>query len=96
MPKSWFVYIITNYQNTVLYTGVTNDLQRRVWVHKQGINDGSFSSRYKLYKLVWFEEFSSPATAIEIEKKIKGWRREKKIDLIRATNPNFLDLTAFR
>lgn len=95
MPKSWFVYIITNYKNTVLYIGITNDLKRRIWEHKTGIVKSSFSKKYRLYKLIWFEEFNTPIEAIEAEKKIKGWRREKKIILIKAKNPNFQDLLTF-
>ena len=96
MSKSWFVYIITNYKNTVLYTGVTNDLIRRIWEHKTGIIKNSFSKKYRLYKLIWFEEFNTPQEAIEAEKKIKGWRREKKISLIKEKNPNFQDLFTLR
>ena len=96
MPKNWFVYIITNYKNTVLYTGITNNLQRRIWEHKTGLIKSSFSKKYHLYKLVWFEEFNTPREAIEAEKKIKGWKREKKIKLIKGKNPNFQDLFTLR
>lgn len=92
MDKVWYVYIISNYKNTVFYTGITNNLKRRIWEHKKGIVKNSFSSKYKLYKLLWFEEFNDPNKAIEIEKKIKGWRREKKLELIKKMNPNFQDL----
>ena len=92
MKKTWFVYIITNYTNSVLYTGITNDLQRRVYEHKAGTIKNSFSKRYKLYKLIWFQVFDSPEIAIEMEKRIKGWRREKKLTLISENNPNFQDL----
>jgi len=96
VAKQWFVYILTNYRNTVLYTGITNNLQKRVWEHKRGSAPGSFSKRYRLYKLVWFEKFDSPQEAIAIEKKIKGWRREKKLDLIENKNLNFKDLSTLR
>ena len=89
--RSWFVYIITNYNNTVLYTGVTNNVQRRIREHRTGINN-SFSKRYRLYKLIWFQEFSSPEEAIAVEKKIKGWKREKKLNLIKKLNPSFRNL----
>jgi len=91
--KKYFVYILTNYANTVLYTGITNDWQRRVLEHKQGFAINSFCKRYKLYKLVWIQEFNNPIEAISAEKKIKDMRRSKKIDLIKQLNPLFKDLT---
>jgi len=90
--KSYYVYIITNYTNSVLYIGITNDIVRRVYQHKTGAAKSSFSKRYKLYKLVWFEEFGSVTDAIASEKAIKKWRREKKIALIKSINSNFRDL----
>jgi len=96
MQKHWFVYILTNYKNSVLYTGITNNLQKRVWEHKTGLIKNSFSKRYNLYKLVWLEEFNSPLQAIEIEKKIKGWKRERKIRLIQSKNSGFRDLFTLR
>lgn len=96
MNKSWFVYIITNYKNTVFYTGITNNLQRRIYEHKKGIVDNSFSKKYRLYKLVWFEEFNSPDQAIIFEKKIKDMRREKKLKLIKSKNQKFVDLFTLR
>ncbi|MFA6531588.1 MAG: GIY-YIG nuclease family protein [Patescibacteria group bacterium] len=92
MQKRWWVYIITNHTDAVLYTGITNDLDRRVFEHKNGLIKNSFSKRYKLYKLVWFQEFNSPAEAIAAEKKVKGWTREKKIALIEQDNANRADL----
>lgn len=92
MRKSWFVYIITNYTNSVLYTGITNNLTRRLWEHKNGVNVTSFSKKYKLFKVVWFEQFPSPLSAIEVEKKIKGWTRQKKLNLIKTSNPDFKNL----
>lgn len=96
MQKAWYVYIITNYTNSVFYTGVTNNLEKRIYEHKQGFIKNSFSSRYKLYKLVWFEEFSTPIEAIEAEKKVKDFRREKKLNLIKTMNPQFRDLNTLR
>jgi len=96
VAKQWFVYILTNCKNTVLYTGITNNLQRRIWEHKKGLGSHSFSKKYHLYKLIWFEEFDSPQKAIEIEKKIKGWRREKKLKLIKNKNPKFQNLSTLR
>ena len=91
MSNSWYVYILTNYTNTVLYIGVTNNLERRLKEHIRYKGD-SFVKRYRLYKLVWVEEFCSPSQAIEIEKKIKGWIREKKLNLIRQKNPYMKNL----
>ena len=77
MSNNYYVYIITNYENTVLYTGITNDLQKRIEEHKINVSNNAFSNKYRLYKLVWFEEFNSPDEAILIEKRIKGWIRKK-------------------
>ena len=96
MNKKWFVYIITNYKNTVFYTGITNNLQKRIHEHKTGINKNSFSKKYKLYKLIWFEEFNSPEEAIIVEKKVKDMRREKKLKLIKEFNPKLNDFSALR
>ena len=90
--KVYSTYILTNYTNTVLYTGVTNDLHRRVYEHKRGYDKHSFAHKYHCYKLVWFENFRNITDAIEAEKKIKGWTRVKKINLIKKTNPLFKDL----
>lgn len=92
MIKRWFVYIITNYKNTVFYTGITNDLQRRVYEHKRGFTEKSFACRYRLYKLIWFEEFLTPEEAIGAEKRVKDFSRVKKIILIKRMNPLFKDL----
>ncbi|MBI4225607.1 GIY-YIG nuclease family protein [Candidatus Roizmanbacteria bacterium] len=96
MRKSYFVYIITNYNNTVFYTGMTDDLKERIYQHKIGIVRNSFSKRYRLYKLVWFEEFRDPQETIIIEKKVKDMRREKKLELIRKKNPKLKDLFTLR
>ena len=92
--NSYFVYIITNYTNSVYYTGVTNDLERRIYEHKHGVVKSSFSKKYRLYKLLWFEEFSDINDAIENEKRVKKWSRQKKLDLISTINPNVTDLAA--
>lgn len=91
MPRILFVYILTNKANTVLYTGVTNDLERRIAEHRAG-NNRSFASRYNLNKLVYFEEVEGPSEAIEREKQIKGGSRQKKLDLINGLNPAWADL----
>lgn len=90
MKKSYYVYIATNFHNTVLYTGITNDLERRMYEHTNKIIYG-FTSKYNVNKLVWYEEFSSPREAIAAEKQIKGWRREKNPVLIKKSNPDFVD-----
>lgn len=92
MNKEYFVYILTNHTNSVFYTGITNNLERRVWEHKNSVNIDSFTSKYKIYKLVWFESFSSPKEAIEIEKRVKDMRREKKLSLIKKKNPYLIEL----
>jgi len=96
LNRRFWVYIITNYTNTVLYTGMTNNLQRRLSEHKAGINPKSFSKQYRLYKLIWFQEFSSRLEAARVEKKIKGWIRAKKIALIKESNPGFRDMSTLR
>jgi putative endonuclease len=89
--KKYYVYIITNKINTVFYTGVTNDLNRRIYEHQEKLISG-FTSKYNINKLIYFQEFSTPVEAIEAEKKIKGWTRDKKINLIKSINPAFIDL----
>ncbi len=91
MGKSYYVYIATNNRNTVFYTGITNDLSRRIFEHKNKLVKG-FTSQYNITKLVYYEVFNSPEEAIVAEKKIKGWIRKKKIDLIKNINPEFRDL----
>ena len=90
--KSYYVYIITNYKNTVLYPGVTNKLFRRMNEHKNKSIKG-FASRYSCKKLVWFEETNDIHAAIETEKKIKAGYRQKKVDLINGMNPEWVDLS---
>jgi putative endonuclease len=91
MDKLYCVYIITNKNNTVLYTGVTNDLKRRVYEHKEKLVKG-FTSKYNLYKLVFYEVTEDIDSAISREKKIKGGSRQRKIDLINDMNPEWKDL----
>ena len=92
MTKEYYVYIMTNNSRT-LYTGVTGDLERRIWQHKQG-KGSEFTSRYKISKLVYFESCSDVMEAITREKQIKGWLRGKKVALIESLNPYWLDLAA--
>lgn len=88
-----YTYIITNHVNSVFYIGVTNNLERRISEHKTETFNNSFSKRYRLYKLIWFQEFNNPLEAITAEKKIKGWKRNRKIELIKEINPKYNDLT---
>jgi putative endonuclease len=92
MQKTYYVYIATNRRNTVLYTGVTSNLSGRMWQHKNKVVKG-FTEKYNIDKLVFYETFSNPQDAIVAEKKIKGWVRKKKIDLIKKENPDFRDLS---
>jgi putative endonuclease len=92
VKKQWYVYILTNNSST-LYVGVTNDLERRVYEHKQKLVPG-FTSQYNVSQLVYYEVYDRPIDAIEREKQLKNWRREKKVALIRAENPRWLDLAA--
>ena len=88
----YYVYILTNKNHTVLYTGVTNDLIRRVYEHKNHLDLNSFTAKYKVMKLVYFEETSDVTAAIEREKQIKSWSRNRKTDLIFEKNPHWVDL----
>jgi putative endonuclease len=88
----YYIYIMTNTFNTVLYTGVTNELKRRVNEHKMKLNPGSFTSIYNIHKLVYFEEFMYVQDAIAREKQIKAGSRKKKIELINKSNKDWDDL----
>ncbi len=91
--KEYHVYIITNKTYSVLYIGVTNNLERRMYEHKNKLVPG-FSKKYNLCKLVYCDAFYDIASAVEAEKKIKGWKRSKKEELIESINPNWIDLSA--
>ena len=88
----YFVYILSNFTNSTIYTGVTNDLVRRVYEHRHDIDPKSFSARYKTHKLVYFEDTPDVRAAIEREKQIKSWSRAKKNQLIEGKNPTWQDL----
>ena len=91
-PKQFYVYIMTNRPGSaVLYIGITGDLVRRVWQHKNKVIPG-FTQRYNLTRLVFYETFFYPDAAIAREKEIKGWRRENKLRLIESLNPRWEDL----
>ena len=87
----YYVYIITNKMNTVVYIGVTGNLERRLYEHKHKLLEG-FSSKYNLYKLVYFETTTDINSAISREKELKGWTRKKKNALIESKNPGWIDL----
>ncbi len=86
-----YVYLMTNKVNTVIYTGVTGDLGKRAYEHKEKMIDG-FTKKYNINKLVYYEVFDDIKDAIQREKQIKGGSRKKKIDLINSMNPGFRDL----
>ncbi len=89
---NYYIYIMTNAHNTVLYVGVTNDLIRRVYEHKNHLYKGSFTARYNIERLVYFEIATDSYHAIEREKQIKGWNRKRKEKLIESKNPDWMDL----
>ena len=91
MGKSYYVYIMTNKHNTVLYTGMTGDLRRRAYQHRTG-RGGGFTSWYNAGKLVYYEVTGDASSAIAREKQIKAGSRQKKLDLIEAMNPEWRDL----
>ena len=88
--KSYYVYILASKTGT-LYIGVTNDLQRRVWEHKHKLIKG-FTEKYNIDRLMFYREFNDIEQAIEVEKKIKKWGRQKKLNLIKTINPEFKNL----
>lgn len=92
MIRGGAVYIMTNQWNSTLYTGVTADLRKRNYQHKNKIKEKSFSAKYNLYKLVYFEAFHNIEEAIAREKQIKAGSRAKKIMLIENMNPKWMDL----
>ena len=91
MIKHYYVYIMNSTTGT-LYTGMTNNLQRRVYQHKNKLNDG-FTKKYNVNRLAYYEVFYDVKDAIAREKQIKGWRRSKKLDLIKSLNPTWRDLS---
>ena len=91
MSKQYYVYIMTNKHNRVLYTGITNDLQRRAYEHRTG-RGGGFTSRYNTVKLVYYEATGDASSAIAREKQIKAGSRQKKLDLVEGMNPGWVDL----
>jgi len=92
MNKTYYVYLLTNWNNKVLYIGVTNNLQRRLYEHQHKLIKG-FTEKYNLNKLVYFEQTNDIHTAITREKEIKKWRREKKNNLVESKNKTWQDLS---
>jgi len=84
---SYYIYILTNKAKTVLYTGVTNHLKTRLKQHKDSININSFTAKYNVHFLLYYEKFTWIQQAIAREKEIKGWKRDKKMELIKTINP---------
>jgi putative endonuclease len=90
--KSYYVYILSTRKNTVLYTGVTSDIEKRLWQHQQG-TAGSFTKQYSVKKLIHLETFQDVKEAIHREKCIKAWKRALKVRLIEENNPEWNDLS---
>jgi len=90
--KQYFIYMMTNPSHTVLYTGVTGNLAKRLFEHQNKLVEG-FTSRYNCIKLIYYEQTNDVASAIEREKEIKGWTRYKKEMLIQSINPTWMDLS---
>jgi putative endonuclease len=91
VDKQPAVYILASKRNGTLYVGVTSDLIKRIWEHKNGMVDG-FSKRYGVQSLVWYELHATMESAITREKRLKDWKRVWKLELIESANPNWLDL----
>ena len=88
----YYVYILSNSNKNVIYTGITNDLIRRVYEHKNHLDKSGFTARYNVENLVYYESTNDVESAIEREKQIKGWNRKRKNKLIESKNPNWEDL----
>src|SRR3989344_1584947 len=93
VSRYFYVYVLSNFRRTVLYTGITSNLVKRVYEHKNNLADG-FSKKYGVHDLLYYEVFDNPNSAIEREKQIKGWSRKKKDQLIIQFNPKLKDLYA--
>ena len=89
---NYYVYIMSNITGTVVYIGVTRDLIRRVYEHKHNCDPGSFTAKYDVHKLVYFESTSDVRVAIEREKQLKSWNRKRKNKLVESMNPSWEDL----
>lgn len=91
MSQQLYIYLLGNFKRNVIYIGVTRDLVKRVWEHKNDLVPG-FTKTYQVHDLLYYEIFDDPKTAIEREKQVKGWNRRKKNALIASINPNLKDL----
>ena len=91
LVNMFYVYILTNESNNVLYIGVTSDICERVYQHREQLVEG-FTQKYNVHKLVYYEQFEEVYDAISREKQLKNWRRQWKIDLIEKENPDWVDL----
>lgn len=94
MLMNYYVYFLTNKSNRVLYVGVTNNIIRRIYEHKNHLDGNSFTAKYKTTKLVYYEQTGDVKSAIEREKQIKSWNRERKNKLVESMNPAWEDLYA--
>ncbi len=92
MNKTYAVYILTNYNETTFYIGVTGDLQKRIWEHKNKVVEG-FTKKYNVDRLVYYELTEDVESALNREKQLKRWHRQWKINLIKEMNPEFKDLS---
>ena len=92
MRRTYYTYIMTNKSGT-LYIGVTNDIERRVWEHRFGDGQG-FTKRYKVDRLLYYEDYGDVTEAIDREKQLKGWRRSRKVALVTEGNPHWEDLAS--
>lgn len=90
--RHYYVYILTNWNNEVMYVGMTNNLERRMYEHKNKLVDG-FTKKYNVFKLVYYELGNDVNAVIAREKEIKKWRREKKDNLVKTLNPEWKDLS---
>jgi len=90
--RIYYVYLLTNWNNKVMYVGITNDLERRIYEHKEKVVKG-FTEKYNVTKLVYFEQTPDIVAALNREKEIKKWRREKKDRLVKNINPQWRDLS---
>jgi putative endonuclease len=90
--KTYYVYIITNYTHSVFYTGISNNLERRLFEHRNKLDVESFSAKYNLYKLLFYETFNNAYEAISAEKKVKKLGRLNKLKLIKKNNPDLKNL----
>ena len=92
MERGGYIYILTNKNNSTLYIGVTSSLSSRIYEHKNNVYPTSFTARFNLHKLIYFETYEGIEEAIIREKQLKRWHREWKLNLIKSINPTFVDL----